>query len=291
MEKKIIVITGATNGIGKATATKLARQGHTLILHGRNEQKTKACVEEIKQVTGNEDVSYVLADMLKLDTVKRMADEIKQKVDHIDVLLNNAGAQFGEEREVTPEGHEKTMTVNVMAPTLLSLELLPLLNKSKDGRIATTSSASYAMGGKVIADGIELERNYSYTKVYGRSKLYVIWMMKGVEKVIKEKGYHVSVNITHPGATISGLGNDAKKGCIVKLIFGVWFLLAPLTMNSMEKAIKGNLYCATAENLDSNTNVYYGPKGKEKLNLVKFDTDKNQPIIWDYFHNIIQQYE
>lgn len=287
MEKKIIVITGATNGIGKATATELARQGHTLILHGRSEQKTKAAVEEIKQQTGNQDITYVLADMLRLDTVKRMADEIKNRVDHIDVLLNNAGAQFGEQREVTAEGHEKTMTVNVMAPTLLSLELLPLLDKSKDGRIVTTASASYAMGGKLIKDDIELERHYSYTKVYGLSKLYVIWMMQGVEKVIKEKGYHVSVNITHPGSTPTGLGDGAKKSLPIKLLFWFWGLFM---MNTMEDAMRGNLHCATAETLDSNTSVYYGPKGKETLKLAKFDTEENQPIVWNYFYDIIKAY-
>lgn len=286
--KKIIVITGATNGIGKAMAMELAKQGHQLILHGRNEQKTKACVEEIKQATGNQNIDYVLADMLKLQTVKQMADEIKTKVEHIDVLLNNAGAQFGEDREVTPEGHEKTMTVNVMAPTLLSLELLPLISKSQDGRIVTTASASYAAGGQMIADDIELEHHYSYTKVYGLSKLYVIWMMKGVEQVIKEKGYHVSVNITHPGSTATGLGAGTKKSWPVKLLFFFWM---KFMVNSMEDAIKGNLYCTTAKKLDSDTDVYYGPKGKETLKLAKFGTKSNQPIVWDYFMNIIKEYE
>ena len=287
MDKKIIVITGATNGIGKATATELAKKGHTLILHGRSEQKTKAVVEEIKQQTGNQNISCVLADMLKLDSVKRMAEEIKTMVSHVDVLLNNAGAQFGEEREVTPEGHEKTMTVNVMAPTLLSLELLPLLDKSSDGRIVTTSSASYAMGGKFYADDIEVEHHYSYTKVYGLSKLYVIWMMKGVEKVIKDKDYHVTVNITHPGSTPTGLGKDASKSLPIKLLFWFWGLFM---MNSMEDGMKGNLHCATAETLDSNTSVYYGPKGKETLKLAKFYTEENQPVVWNYFYDIIKAY-
>ena len=290
MEKKIILITGATNGVGKATALELAKQGHQLILHGRNEQKTKAVVEEIRQQSSNNDIDYVLADMLDLQSVRAMADEVSKRYDHIDVLLNNAGAQFGEERETTADGHEKTMVVNVMAPTLLSLALLPLLAKSKDGRIATTSSASYTMGGQPIVDDMELETHYSYTKVYGLSKLYVIWMMRGVERIIQEKGYHISVNITHPGATATSLGKDAKKGCLVTAIFGIWFLLAPLTMNSMAKAIKGNLYCATEPNLKTDLHVYYGPKGKEIVKDEKFNPATNEPLVWQYFYDIIKQY-
>src|SRR5690349_12796389 len=129
MEKKIILITGASDGIGKETAITLAKQGHTIIIHGRNKQKTQTAFEEIKKESGNNNVDMFLADFLSLAEVKSFAEKIKQKYDHLDVLINNAGAQFTEERETTSAGHEKTMVINVFAPMLLTTLLLDLLKK------------------------------------------------------------------------------------------------------------------------------------------------------------------
>lgn len=107
MSKKIIIVTGASDGIGKETAMTLAKQDHTVIIHDRNKQKTQVVYEEIKRETGNQNVDMFLADFLSLAEVKRFADVIKKKYDKLDVLINNAGAQFTEKRETTTEGHEK----------------------------------------------------------------------------------------------------------------------------------------------------------------------------------------
>lgn len=133
MEHKIILVTGASDGIGKETAKALAMQGHTIILHGRNKQKTQAVYEEIKAETGNDKIDMLLADFLSFAEVKRFADSVKQKYDHLDVLVNNAGAQFTDKRETTNEGHEKTMVINVFAPFLLTTLLLDLLKKKQIG--------------------------------------------------------------------------------------------------------------------------------------------------------------
>ncbi|EAY16995.1 daunorubicin C-13 ketoreductase, putative [Trichomonas vaginalis G3] len=95
MESKIIVITGASDGIGKYTALQLAKQGHTIIIHGRSPEKTKAASEEIINETGNKNVKYYLADFLDFTSIKEFAETLKREYDHIDVLINNAGAQFG----------------------------------------------------------------------------------------------------------------------------------------------------------------------------------------------------
>ncbi|MBT9430919.1 MULTISPECIES: SDR family NAD(P)-dependent oxidoreductase [Symbiopectobacterium] len=88
----------------------MAKQGHKIIIHGRNKQKTEAALDEIKRNSGNSDVVMFLGDFLSLAGVKMFAEEIKSKFTHLDVLINNAGAQFTEQREETKEGHEKTMT-------------------------------------------------------------------------------------------------------------------------------------------------------------------------------------
>ena len=121
MERKIMLVTGASDGIGKETAKTLAKQGHTVILHGRNPQKTQAAYEEIKAETGNPNLDVFTADFLSLAAVKQFAAEIKQKYDRLDVLVNNAGAQFTDKREETAGGFEKRMAINVFAPFLLPL--------------------------------------------------------------------------------------------------------------------------------------------------------------------------
>lgn len=192
MESKTILITGASDGIGRETAKTLAKQGHRIIIHGRNKQKTEAAFEEIKRETGNQNIDMYLADFLSLAEVKKFADTIKQKYVYLDVLINNAGAQFTNTRETTSEGHEKTMVINVFAPFLLTTLLLDLLKKSKSARVVTVSSASHSMGKPDLND-IELKNGYTMARAYGVSKLYIIWVMQHFVSEMKKAGIN---NIT-----------------------------------------------------------------------------------------------
>lgn len=123
-----------------------------------------------------------------LAEVKRFAEDVKSRYDHLDVLINNAGAQFGNIRETSVDGHEKTIAINLLAPYLLTTLLLDLLRKSPSARVVTVASESHRMGGQPIFDDMELERNYSLRKSYGLSKLYVIWMMRHFVKESQRLG-------------------------------------------------------------------------------------------------------
>ena len=203
MSKKIVLITGASNGIGKETALELAKGNYQLIIHGRNPERTKKVYDEIIAL-GNYDVSMITADFSLLSEVAKFADKVKAQVDHLDVLYNNAGGQFGEEREVTTEGHEKTFAINMLAPFLLTKLLLPLLEKSASARIVTQSSESYQQSGDPILDDIELKNHYSFGAAYGLSKLYVWWVMREFAKRLKENNVqNVSVNTVEPGTALS----------------------------------------------------------------------------------------
>lgn len=159
MHIKNILVTGANSGIGYQTALTLAKQGHHVIIHGRNEQKVNIAVNEIREQSGNENIDSVIADLSLMTDVKQLADHIKGKYGYLDTLVNNAGSQMGKERLVTAEDHEKTMAINTFAPLLLSKLLLPLLTQSPDGRIITVSSASYNQGtSDQYLDDIELEQ-------------------------------------------------------------------------------------------------------------------------------------
>lgn len=137
MESKIILITGATQGLGKITAIELAKQGHQIIIHGRNRSKLEEVRKEIISITGNQKIDLAIADLLSLEGTARMANEMKTKNDRLDVLINNAGAMFTKKRETTKEGFEKTFTLNLFAPLLLMLSLTDLLSKVNRRALST----------------------------------------------------------------------------------------------------------------------------------------------------------
>jgi len=286
MDNKIILITGASDGIGKETAKALAKQGHTIIMHGRNPQKTKAAYEEVKAESGNNKIEYLITDFLSLAEIKKFADNIKHKYDHLDILVNNAGAQFTGKRESTVEGHEKTMTINLFAPFLLITLLLPLLKKSPSARVVTVSSAAHKMGGKPDLNDIELMNNYSMGKAYGLSKLYVIWIMRHFVSEMRKAGVHnVTFNTVHPASATSSLGRESTKSWGTKLIYFLW---KPLMKTATEGAAS-SIYAATSPKLESVTGKYYGLKGEEKPSDKYYSLEYEQ-IVWDYCKKITEDY-
>ena len=121
MDKKTILVTGATSGLGREEAKAFLAQGHTVVIHGRSRDKTLAVRDELVAETGNADLDVLVADLESLTSVTQMAEEFAATYDRLDVLVNNAGNQYGGSWQATAEGHEKTMTVNLFAPVLLSL--------------------------------------------------------------------------------------------------------------------------------------------------------------------------
>lgn len=286
MERKIILITGASDGIGKETAKTLAKQGHTVIIHGRNKQKTQAVYDEIKAETGNTNIDMLTADFLSLANVKRFAEDIKQKYEYLDVLINNAGGQFTEKRETTGEGLEKTMVINVFAPFLLTTLLLDLLQKSKSARVVTVSSASHAMGGKPDLNDIELKNNYTMSKIYAFSKLYIIWVMQHFASEMKKSGINnITFNTVHPSSVRTSLGREAMKSLKWKIIYFLW---QPM-MISVAKGASPSIKLATAPELEEITGKYFGPKGEEKPSQ-KYYSAENEKIVWEYCKKVTAKY-
>ncbi len=286
MGHKTILITGASDGIGKETAKTLAKQGHTIILHGRNRQKTQAAYEEIKAETGNKNMAMFTADFLSLAEIKRFADAINAKYDHLDVLINNAGAQFGGTREITSEGHEKTMMINVFAPFLLTTLLLDLLKKSPSARVVTVSSGAHKMSGKPYLDDIELEHHYSMSKAYGLSKLYIIWVMRHFITETEKAGINnITFNSVHPASVNTSLGRVSTKDWGAKILYFLW---KPL-MISIAKGAKSSIEAAVSPTLKGVTGKYFGPKGEEKTSE-KYYSAENEQIVWDYCKKVTEDY-
>lgn len=165
--KKTILITGSTDGIGLLAAINLAREGHIIYVHGRNEEKVSATISEIRSITKNEMVNGFVADFSDLDAVKIMAQQVKEQVSQLDVLINNAGI-FKSTESLNKDGLDLRFVVNYLAPFVLTNELIPLLKKGRGSRIINLSSAaqsaiSYeAMKGK---EGISVNESYSQSKL------------------------------------------------------------------------------------------------------------------------------
>ena len=243
MESKIILITGSTDGIGKVTAKTLAKHGHTVIVHGRNKKKAETVCEEITSETGNNKIDFVIADLCLLAEVKQMADEFKKKYKRLDVLINNAGAILGKDRETTKEGFEKTMALNLFSPFLLTRLLLEILAKSPAARIINVSSSAHTMGGKPDFSDIQLNRNYSFGNAYGQSKLYLIWVTQHLATELKEKGLsNITANSLHPGTIKTEFGQSVNKGFWVNLLFKFSMLFAITPEQGAENAV----YLATS---------------------------------------------
>lgn len=284
---KIILITGATDGIGKETAKVLARKGNTIIIHGRNKQKALNTVEELKRNTGNNNITYVLANLLSFSEIQKMANEIKQKYTHLDVLINNAGAVFSKERKLTIDGEEQTMQLNVFAPFLLSRLLLPLLQKSQSARIIIESSAAHSTARKPDFNDMKSEKNYGAQENYSLSKLYVIWMAQRFNKFLQnEKINNVTINVTHPGAAATSFGQNVDKGFFTNLIYKFSLLF----MSKPETAARSEIFLATSPKVEGISGKYFDNKGRQTKPNKRHYTKENEELIWKYCNKICQSY-
>lgn len=164
---KTILITGSTDGIGKLTALQLAKEGHNIYLHGRSPGKLKNVVFEIKELSKNENVKGFVSDFSDLETVSNMAKQIKNEVPKMDVLINNAGI-LKSRQDTAPNGLDIRLTVNYLAPYLLTNQLLPLLKKADDPRIINLSSAAQA---PVSMTALEGKVALGVNDAYAQSKL------------------------------------------------------------------------------------------------------------------------
>jgi len=173
-------MTGSTDGIGKLAAIQLAKNGHKVLLHGRNSEKLKLAIQEVKEQSGSLDISGLTADFSNLQDVKSMAKNILDTIASLDVLINNAGV-FNTTNPINHEGRDVRMVVNYLAPYLLTKQLLPLLQKSSNPRIVNLSSAAQS---PVDANALSTNPELSTQQAYAQSKLALtMWSFDLAKKV------------------------------------------------------------------------------------------------------------
>jgi NAD(P)-dependent dehydrogenase (short-subunit alcohol dehydrogenase family) len=165
----IILITGATDGIGLETAKQLARQGHELVLHGLSEEKVQFAREAVQRTAPAAVLHTAHANLADLSAVARMAADLAARLPRLDVSINNAGV-YMTGRQVSKDGFEMTLAVNHIAHFLLTALLLPLLKQSSRPRVVTVSSVAH-QSGRIMLDDMNGERHYDAYHAYANSKL------------------------------------------------------------------------------------------------------------------------
>jgi len=248
MHGKICLVTGATNGIGKATAQALAQMGATVVIVGRNAPRTAQVVEELRAASDSEYVDSLLADLSSKEEIWRLADEFKSKYQQLHVLLNNAGGTFAT-RLLSVDGIEMTFALNHLAYFLLSNLLLDTLKASAPARIINVSSDAHSRG-KIDFDNLQGELSYSSFGPYGNSKLANILFT--TELAHRLEGTGVTVNALHPGLTSTGFGRN-NPGLLMKIMGAV----IPLIARSPEKGARTSIYLASSPEVQSVTGKYF----------------------------------
>ncbi len=217
LREQVILITGATDGLGKAVALRLARTGATLLLHGRDEARGQQTLEEIRAQTGNTRLQWYRADLSQLSQVRTLAERLAREQERLDVLVNNAGIGTtlpgGGARQESEDGYELRFAVNYLAPFLLTRLLLPTLRQSAPARIVNVSSAGQA---PIDFRDVMLEHHYNGVQAYCQSKLALVMMTFDLAERLAGTG--VTANCLHPATYMPTKMVLAARGSSVSTI-------------------------------------------------------------------------
>ena len=246
MQQKNIIITGATDGIGLAAAKEVSKKGYHIGLVGRNPEKGKKAIETIISYSGNENLDFFECDLSLVKNVKSLSEQIKQKYNKVDVLLNNAGGA-NKKKIITSEGLEKTFATNQMNYFVLSTELLVIISESNDGRIVNVASNAH-IGAEVDYGNINSEKSFSAWTSYCVSKLMNI-MFTYQLSLMQDK---VSINVLHPGFVDTNIAGN--EGNLIKYIvkFG-----AKMFARTVDNGADSSIYLSTSDEVKGVSGKYF----------------------------------
>jgi NAD(P)-dependent dehydrogenase (short-subunit alcohol dehydrogenase family) len=263
---KIVLITGATSGIGKETAIGLAQLGATIVMTTRDDFRGKETKNEIIQMTGNNNIDVFHCDLTSFRSIRDFCKEFKIKYKQLHVLINNAGTWDFKRRE-SQDGIENIFAVNYLAPFLMTNLLLDLLQKSKPSRIINVCSGLHS--GTIHFNDIEFKHDFSGLKAYRQSKLAVILFTRLLAK--KLDGTGVTVNCLNPGMNKTNLGRDA--GTFARIGF-------KLLGKNPKKGAETSIFLASAPEADHITGEYVVKKKIHKSSKESYGMDTAETL-WD----------
>jgi len=257
------MVTGATSGIGLATARALAQKGASVVVVGRNLDKGQSVVARIRQETGNSAVDLLLADLSIQAQVRRLAQEFEERYPRLDVLVNNAGGSYMK-RRVTAEGIELTWALNYLCPFLLTNLLLDTLKASAPSRIINVLS-DILRSASIDFDDLQAEKKYSTMRSYGQSKLALL--ITTYEWARRLEGTQVTVNALHPGFVATEI--FAKSGGVARLVAPLIKLMAM----SPEEGAETSFYLASSPEVAGVSGEYFHKKQAVSPAPVAYDAE------------------
>ncbi len=255
-----VLVTGATDGLGRRVALELAGRGATVLLHGRSRGRCEAVLEEVRRETGSSEGSqYYLADLSSLSAVRGLAEQILSEHGRLDVLINNAGV-IARERTETEDGFELTFAVNYLAHFLLTNLLLPLLHDSVPARVVNVASAGQS---PVDFRDIMLERGYDGMRAYTQSKLAQVMFTFELAEHLRDAG--VTANALHPATLM-----DTK---MVLETFGS-------ASSTVQEGANATVYLTVSPKLEGVTGRYFEGTREAHANRLAYDAEARKRL-WD----------
>jgi retinol dehydrogenase 14 len=262
MGRKAVLVTGATSGIGKATAIRLAEMGADVAITGRDRERTQAAADEIR-AAGRGKVDVFVADLSSQAEVRRLAAEILERLPRIDVLVNNAGGYWNN-RHVTADGLEHTFALNHLAPFLLTNLLLERLKQSGPARVVTVSSNAQAMG-RIDFDDLQGEHSYSGSTAYDQSKLANVLFTYELARRLADSP--VTANALHPGVVRTSFGGE-DPGRAQRLVVP---FMKPF-MKSPKQGAETSVYVSSSPDLIGRTGLFFANSKSRSSSKRSYDT-------------------
>ncbi|MEX2451887.1 MAG: SDR family NAD(P)-dependent oxidoreductase [Rhodospirillales bacterium] len=263
LEDQTILVTGATDGIGKGTAAELARRGAFVLLHGRDAGRLAQTQRDIAKETGNPQIGSYQADFASLADVRALAGAVEREHDRLDVLINNAGIGRGrrgeQHREESADGFELRFQVNHLAPFLLTHLLLPLLRAAAPARIVNVASAGQT---PIDFDDVMLERDYDGTRAYCQSKLAMV--MATFDLAERLDPGQITVNALHPGTLLD-----------TKMVREAW----GGAQGPVETGIDSEVHLAAAPELDGISGQYFHEKRRSRADSQAYDEQARRRLV------------
>ena len=255
IEKQTILITGSTDGLGRASARALAKRGALVLVHGRDQARIDDTVAEITSFSGGKPVKGYRADLSELSQVRKLAAEILADHDRLDLLVNNAGIGSGNmstfSRETSRDGHELRFAVNYLAPFLLTRLLLPLIETAAPSRIVNVSSVGQS---PIDFEDLMMQKRYEPYDAYCRSKLAQV--MFTIDLAAELAAKRVTVNCLHPASLMN-----------TKMVFESF----GHTMSTVEDGVKALVNLAASPGLDHVTGSYFNELSESRANALAYD--------------------
>ncbi len=264
---RISIVTGATSGIGAATALSLAQQGATVIVVGRDSRKCSDTVQRIKRTAKKSSIDYIVADLSLQKEIRRCAEQFKRNHRRLDILINNAGARFLS-RLQTVEGFEMTFALNHLGYFLLTHLLLEDLLASSRGRIINVASEAHRACLGVNFDDLQSCKRYNGKEAYAQSKLANLLIT--YEMARRLEGTGITVNAVEPGNVLTNFSRNNGLISWTKHIIGSFMsgnLVGP------KEGAKTIIYLASSPDVEGISGKYFSKKKAVRSSNASYDAD------------------